>query len=50
MRLFAKNVIIMYKKWIKYMCVDLVLKENTTHILYKTPYFCEELVYVLKYY
>ena len=33
-----------------YTYVDLVLKESTTYILYKSPHICEELVYMLKYY
>ena len=50
MRVFVNYVIIIYWNWIKYTYLYLVLKENTTHILYKSPHFCEELVYVINYY
>ena len=50
MRVFVKYVIIIDQNWTKYKYVDLVLKETTTHILYKPPHFGEELAYVIKYY
>ena len=47
---FVKYVIIIYQNWTIYTYVALVLKENTTHMHYKYPHVCEEIVYVLENY
>ena len=50
MRGFVQYVIIIYQNWIIYTYVAFVLKETVSNILYKSFHFCEEIVYVLKYY
>ena len=47
---FLQGVIIIDQNWTIYMYVALVLKGTTTNIQYKSPNFCEELVYALEYY
>ena len=50
MRGFVNYVIIIHQKWIKFMYVFLLLKENIISILYKLPHFCKNIVYILNYY
>ena len=50
MRVFVRYVIIIYQNWTIYAYLDLVLKGIVRNILYKSPHFGEEIVYVIKYY
>ena len=47
MKVFVKYVIIIYQNWTIYTYVDLSLQETTTHIIYRYPNFCEDILYVL---
>ena len=50
MNRFVQYVIIIYQNWTVYTYVYFVLKETLSNILYKSPCFFDEVVYVLKYY
>ena len=49
MRIFVQYAIIIYQNWTMYKSVALVPKDSTTHILYKSPHMCEDIVYIFKY-